>query len=178
MEAGKRNIAVLGTGLDEKSVYPRSNIGLSRKILETGGALISEYPPGAGGSRFTFPQRNRIISGLSLGILVIEAKRKSGALITAAWARKQERKVFAIPGSIHSLNSRGCHYLIKKGAKLVENTDDILKELNLPGLGPDDRKITGLSIWFFLVLTLKYQVQNHCIIPIGRKMELSRGIVH
>jgi len=131
LERKSRTIAVLGTGLDEKSIYPQSNLKLTEKILETGGALISEYPPGTPGSKFTFPNRNRIISGLSLGILVVEAKQKSGALITAHYAFKQERKVFAIPGSIHSLNSKGCHYLIKRGAKLVENANDILTELNL-----------------------------------------------
>jgi DNA processing protein len=131
VERKKRTIAVLGTGLDEKSIYPHSNLKLAQRILETGGCLISEYPPGTRGTQFTFPQRNRIISGLSLGILVVEAKERSGALITAEWARKQKRKIFAVPGPIHSLNSRGCHYLIKQGAKLVENTNDILKELNL-----------------------------------------------
>jgi len=134
LERKGRTIAVLGTGLDEKSIYPQSNLKLAKKILETGGCLISEYPPGTPGSKFTFPNRNRIISGLSLGVLVVEAKQKSGALITAHHAFKQKRKVFAIPGSIHSLNSKGCHYLIKKGAKLVENANDILKELNLPEL--------------------------------------------
>jgi DNA processing protein len=131
VERSKRTIAVLGTGLDEKSIYPQENLKLAKKILETGGALISEYPPGTRGTNFTFPQRNRIISGLSFGVLVIEAKQKSGALITANWAKKQGRKIFAVPGSIHSLNSKGCHYLIKQGAKLVENANDILKELNL-----------------------------------------------
>jgi DNA processing protein len=134
LERKKRTIAVLGTGLDEKSIYPKSNLKLAKKILETGGALISEYPPKTRGTQFTFPQRNRIISGLSLGVLVVEAKEKSGALITANFAFEQKRKVFAIPGPIHSLNSRGCHYLIKRGAKLVENANDILEELNLPGL--------------------------------------------
>jgi len=134
VERGKRTIAVLGTGLDEKSIYPQSNLKLAEKILETGGALISEYPPGTRGTQFTFPQRNRIISGLSLGVLVVEAKQKSGALITAHYGFEQNRKVFAVPGPIHSSNSRGCHYLIKKGAKLVENANDILKELNLPEL--------------------------------------------
>lgn len=129
VEEKKRTIAVLGTGPDEKSIYPRENLNLSRKILEAGGALISEYPPGTRGTKFTFPRRNIIISGLSLGVLVIEAKQKSGALITASWARKQGRKLFAIPGSVYSLNSRGCHSLIKNGAKLVENADDILREL-------------------------------------------------
>jgi DNA processing protein len=131
VERSKRTIAVLGTGLDEKSIYPQENLKLAKKILETGGALISEYPPGTRGTNFTFPQRNRIISGLSFGVLAIEAKQKSGALITANWAKKQGRKIFAVPGSIHSLNSKGCHYLIKQGAKLVENANDILKELNL-----------------------------------------------
>jgi len=133
VERRKRTIAVLGTGIDERSIYPQSNLNLARKILETGGALISEYPPGTRGTQFTFPQRNRIISGLSLGVLVVEAKEKSGALITAEWAKKQQRLVFAIPGPIHSLNSKGCHYLIKhEVAKLIENANDILKELNLP----------------------------------------------
>jgi len=132
VEIKKRTIAVLGTGLDEKSIYPKSNLKLTKKILETGGCLISEYPSGTRGTQFTFPQRNRIISGFSLGVLIIEAKTKSGSLITAEWAKKQGRKVFAIPGPIHSLNSKGPHFLIKNGAKLVENANDILQELNLP----------------------------------------------
>ncbi len=132
VERGKRTIAVLGTGIDEKSIYPQANLKLARKILETDGCLVSEYPPGTRGTNFTFPQRNRIISGLSLGILVIEAKEKSGALITADYALRQRRKVFAIPGSIYSSNSRGPHCLIKNGAVLVENANDILKELGLP----------------------------------------------
>jgi len=132
VEQNKRTIAVLGTGIDEKTIYPQSNLKLAQKILETNGCLISEYPPGTRGTQFTFPQRNRIISGLSLGTLVIEAKERSGSLITANHAFSQKRKVFAIPGSIYSQNSRGTHFLIKKGAKLVENADDILKELKLP----------------------------------------------
>lgn len=132
VERSKRTIAVLGTGVDDKSIYPQSNLKLAKKILEIGGCLISEYPPGTKGTKFTFPNRNRIISGLSLGVLVVEAKQKSGALITAEWAKKQGRKVFAVPGPIHSSNSKGPHYLIKTGAKLVENANDILKELKLP----------------------------------------------
>ncbi len=132
VEQGKRTIAVLGTGLDEKSIYPKENIKLANKIVELGGCLISEYPPGTPGSRFTFPDRNRIISGLSLGALVVEAKEKSGALITANYALSQKRKLFAIPGPIYALNSQGPHILIKKGAKLVDNANDILQELNLP----------------------------------------------
>lgn len=132
VEISKRTIAVLGTGLDEKSIYPRANLKLGQKILKTEGALISEYPPGTSGSKFTFPQRNRIISGLSLGVLVVEAPGKSGALITANWAKQQERKIFAVPGSVHSINSKGPHLLIKQGAKLVETANDILAELKLP----------------------------------------------
>ncbi len=131
IEQRKRTIAVLGTGLDEKSIYPKENIGLARKIIELGGCLISEYPPGTKGSRFTFPKRNRIISGLCTGVLIVEAKRKSGALITANYAFSQERKVFAVPGSIFNKNSEGCHLLIKQGAKIASGPEDILKELNI-----------------------------------------------
>ena len=143
VERKKRTIAVLGTGLGEKSIYPKSNLDLAKKIIENDGCLISEYPPETRGTKFTFPQRNRIISGLSLGTLVIEAKEKSGALITANFAFSQKRKVFAIPGSVYSSNSRGSHILIKSGAKLAENADDILRELNLPHLKSEIKKIKG-----------------------------------
>ena len=131
LDANSRTIAVLGAGIDEKTIYPRENIKLSQKILENKGCLISEYPAETRGTKFSFPERNRIISGLSLGVLVVEANFGSGALITARYAKEQNKKVFAIPGSIHSINSRGCHDLIKKGARLVENANDILKELSL-----------------------------------------------
>lgn len=131
LERKRRTIAVVGTGVDEKSLYPKENIQLARKIVETGGAVISELPPGTHGSKITFPYRNRIISGLSLGVLVVEAKEKSGALITADYAKKQDKKIFAIPGQIHSLNSRGPNRLIKHGAVLVETANDVLKELKL-----------------------------------------------
>ena len=131
IENKKRTIAVLGTGLNEKSIYPKSNLKLAKKILECGGALISEFPPATHGTKYTFPLRNRIISGLSLGVLVVEAKLKSGALITANYAFEQKRKIFAIPGPIFSQTSKGCHFLIKNGAKLVENGNDILEDLGL-----------------------------------------------
>ncbi len=131
LDSGGRTIAVLGTGINEKNIYPQENIGLSKKIIQKGGAIISEFPVGTPGHKGNFPLRNRIVSGLSLGTLVIEAKDRSGALITANHAFKQKRKVFALPGSIYSPNSSGCHTLIKKGAELVERAEDILKGLQL-----------------------------------------------
>ena len=152
VERSKRTIAVLGTGLDEKSIYPQSNLKLAKKILENDGCLISEYPPGTHGTKFTFLKRNRIISGLSFGVLVIEAKEKSGALNTANWAKKQGRKIFAVPGSIYSSNSKGPHFLIKNGAKLVESANDILKELNLPLLKSTFDNLIGENLEENLIL--------------------------
>jgi len=134
LEGGGQTIAVLGTGLDEKSIYPRENLKLARQILEKGGCLISEYPPEHPAAKFAFLERNRIIAGISEGVLVVEAKIKSGALNTAGWARKQGKKVFAVPGSVFSQNSKGCHLLIKQGARLTENANDILRELGLSSL--------------------------------------------
>lgn len=134
VENKKRTIAVLGSGIDEKTIYPRTNLLLSRKIVEYGGCLISELPEGTNGNKFTFPNRNRIISGLSSGVLVVEAKEKSGSLITANYARKQNKKLFAVPGPIYSLNSWGPNYLIKSGAKLVVTAQDILEELKVKQL--------------------------------------------
>ncbi|OGZ64107.1 MAG: DNA protecting protein DprA [Candidatus Staskawiczbacteria bacterium RIFCSPLOWO2_01_FULL_40_39] len=131
VENGKRTVAVLGSGLDEESIYPQSNMQLSRDIIKHGGCLISELPPGTKGSKFTFPRRNRIISALSLGILVIEAKEKSGSLITANYAKQHKKKLFAMPGPIFSLNSKGPNGLIKNGATLVESANDILEALHL-----------------------------------------------
>ncbi len=129
--ANARTIAVLGTGLDEKTIYPQENVSLARKILQKQGCLLSEYPPTYPGSKYTFPHRNRIISALSLGTLVVEAKYKSGSLITARHAKKQNKKIFTIPGSIYSLNSQGPHLLLKQGAILTGKPIDILKELDL-----------------------------------------------
>ncbi len=143
VKRGKRTIAVLGSGIDERSIYPQENLKLAREIVKNGGAVISEFPPGDKGLPFHFPQRNRIISGLSLGVLVVEAKMKSGAMITASWAADQGRDVFAIPGPINMPTSDGPNYLIKQGAKLVTDINDILEELNLPlkNLGQKQIKI-------------------------------------
>ena len=143
IERKKRAIAVLGTGIDEKTIYPRENLQLAKKIIENDGCIISEYPPGTRGTKFTFPNRNRIIAGVSIGVLVVEAKEKSGALITADWAFSQKKKVFAVPGPIYSLVSKGPHKLIKNGAKLAENSKDILLELGFEEKLLDNKEITG-----------------------------------
>lgn len=133
LENNGRTIAVLGTSMDKASFYPSSNYALSEKIAKNG-AVISEYPEGTWGTKFTFPERNRIVSGLSLGVVVVEAPERSGALITATLAVEQNREVFAIPGPIYEKNSQGTNKLIQMGAKLVTNVDDILEELNLSHL--------------------------------------------
>jgi DNA processing protein len=129
-------IAVAGTGLDR--IYPARHKELANKIVDTG-AIISEFPLGTTAKANHFPRRNRIISGLCIGLLVVEAAKQSGSLITARLALEQNREVFAIPGSIHNPLARGCNALIRDGAKLVETTQDILEEFNQYNQQPDKK---------------------------------------
>lgn len=124
--AAKNTIAVLGNGLDY--IYPPENRILEEKIIENDGLLLSEYIVGTKPSKYTFPARNRIISGISDGILVIEAQEKSGTLITVDFALEQGKNVYAIPGNIDRSNAIGTNELIKQGAKLVTNTNDVLED--------------------------------------------------
>ena len=126
INSGGRSIAVLGSGIDVP--YPPENRGLMEKLAASG-CVISEFPPGTLPERENFPKRNRIISGLSLGVLVVEATADSGSLITASCALEQGKEVFAVPGNINSVNSKGTNDLIKKGAKLVQSAEDVIEEL-------------------------------------------------
>ncbi len=130
LDAGGRTIAVLGTGIDEKSIYPHTHLSLAQRILKNG-VVMSEFEPGTPGLPHHFPQRNRIISGLSLGVVVVEGSEKSGSLITANFALEQGKDVFAVPGPIFAQTSIGTNKLIQQGAKLILNAQDVLDELGL-----------------------------------------------
>ena len=124
LAASGRTVAVLGSGLDR--VYPRAHAGLARDILAADGAVVTEYPPDAGPRKHRFPERNRLISGLALGVVVVEATTRSGSLITARMAAEQGREVMAVPGPVTSPLAGGCHRLLKSGAALIEDADDVL----------------------------------------------------
>jgi DNA processing protein len=147
-------VAIIGTGPDR--VYPARNRELARRIADTG-AIITEFVPGTPPRKENFPRRNRLISGFARGVLVVEATLSSGSLITARWAGEQGRDVFAIPGSIHSPFARGCHKLIRDGAKLVETAEDVLVELGLGAKTPPDPRAplapaTGDEAWLLASL--------------------------
>lgn len=148
IETGGKTIAVLGCGVD--IIHPVSNTKLYLKIIEKYGAVISEFPPGMMATKGLFPARNRIISGLSLGVVVTEGAKNSGALITARYAAEQGREVFAVPGPITSEFSQGPTLLLKQGAKLVTGVDDILEELKIPGgqarAGKDAYKTSNIKL--------------------------------
>lgn len=141
----RRTIAVLGGGLDDKSLYPKHHQLLAQEILDSGGALISEYPPGTPNFKQNFVARNRIISGISVGTLVIECDIESGSLITAKHALEQNRQVYAVPGPIYAPFSQGPNNLIKMGAKAVTCALDIMEDLNLNNLPLeiDSQKVLG-----------------------------------
>ena len=145
LAARGQTVAVLGTGPDE--IYPQANAGLAEQV-RSNGALVSELPPGTQVRKHQFPQRNRIIAGLSLGTLVVEAGLNSGSLITARFAGDFGREVFAIPGSIHNPLARGCHQLVRQGAKLVEQAADIIEEIGLlaRAMTPESRPETERSV--------------------------------
>jgi DNA processing protein len=127
MRGAGKTVGVLGTGID--GAYPRENLRLINEILDSGGAVVSQFPLGTPPLKDNFPYRNRIISGLSLGVLIVEASERSGSLITARLAMEQNREVMAVPGNITSANSYGTNYLIKSGAKLVQQWQDVVSEL-------------------------------------------------
>lgn len=127
LSAKAKTIAVMATGID--SIYPKRHTHIADQIVDEGGTLVTEFPPSTPPKADHFPRRNRVISGLSLGVIVVEAAIKSGSLITARYALEQNREVFAIPGSIHNPHNKGCHQLIKNGATLVESSQDIIDHL-------------------------------------------------
>lgn len=131
LDANGYTIAVLGTGIDEETIYPREHLSLAHRILDAGGAIVSEFPPGSPSMKHVFPRRNRLIAGWSQATLVIEADENSGSLITAKLALEENREVLAVPGSIWSQVSKGCHRLLTLGAKVCTGHRDILETLEL-----------------------------------------------
>ena len=181
LEAQGVTVAVLGSGLE--CVYPRENTTLCERIAETG-AVISELPLAAGPDANHFPQRNRIISGMSLGTVVVEATRRSGSLITARLAAEQNREVFAVPGSIDSFKSIGTHRLIKSGAKLVTQVGDILEELppwTWGGFKPQDAAADAAPVAMPDLTTMETAVfENLTVYPVHvddltRRLKLEPG---
>ncbi len=142
LDAGGKTVAVLGGGLAR--IYPQDHVAMAKKIIETGGAIVSEFPMEFSPNRNSFPMRNRIISGISQGVIVVEAGSTSGSLITARFAIEQNRQIFAVPGQADNPQARGCNNLIRQGAKLTETFEDVLNEFEfLPGILPSKRPDVG-----------------------------------
>ncbi|MFH1978799.1 MAG: DNA-processing protein DprA [Patescibacteria group bacterium] len=183
-----QTIAVLGNGLHDSAIYPYRNIGLAHNIVKNSGCIISEYPLMMKAAQFTFPQRNRIAAGLSQGTLVIEAAEKSGSLITAFLALESNREVFAIPGNIFSMNSKGANNLLKMGGLPVTKADDILRAFGIEekvdekqieiNLSPNENKIISLLVDPMerdeLIRKIKMPPQE--VNPLLMQMEI-RGII-
>lgn len=150
VKRGSRTIAVLGTGVDDDSIYPRGHLRLAHQVLECGGLIISEQPPGTPGLKQNFVARNRIIAGLSLGVVIVECKTKSGALLTADFAADYNRNLYAVPGPVYSSLSAGPHELIKNGAALITRGEEILDDLNFGNSNVisklNDQKFTDLEM--------------------------------
>ncbi len=157
LDAGLKTVAVPGSGLNEEVLYPASNRNLAKKILESDGALMSEFEPNFRATPYSFPQRNRIMAGISHAVLVIEAEKKSGTLITARLAVDYNREVLTVPGSIFSKTSEGPHYLIRNGATPITESKDILEalgfatenipknlELEMENCSPEEKKILNM----------------------------------
>lgn len=156
LNAGGKTIAILGTGIDENSIYPRAHVNLAHEIIKSGGAVVSEFPPGTGSRKEHFPIRNRLIAGWSLGTLVIEADMDSGSLITAKQALEANREVLAVPGPIWSDVSRGCNKLISAGARVCTSASDVLEsmEIDRPDLISEARALLPLTPEESLILNL------------------------
>lgn len=174
LDVNGRTIAVLGSGLNR--IYPSIHQKLAEKIVKAGGAVISEYPPETGPTKWNFPARNRIIAGMSLGVLVIEAPEASGALITARFALDFGREVFAVPGNINNQNSIGTNRLIKLGAKPVTKAEDILESFNLELALEFKKEIKPASKEEAIILEILGQEPTH-IDEIIRKSKLESPIV-
>ncbi|MBI2989853.1 MAG: DNA-protecting protein DprA [Candidatus Magasanikbacteria bacterium] len=179
LDTKQKTIAVLGSGIDPKSLYPKAQAGLAENILRNEGAVISECPPGTEASLFSFPKRNRIIAGMSLGTLVIEAGKKSGALITADCALEYNREVFAVPQNIDSPSACGVNGLIKKGAVPILSAEDLAEALNLRKSTQYDNnhKDTGCSLMEKQVLELISHEPTH-IDQIIRQSDETRGNIN
>jgi DNA processing protein len=178
LESGGRTIAALGCGIDV--IYPRENKDLLKRI-EAKGAVITELPPGVPPEPINFPKRNRIISGMSLGVIVVEASARSGSLITARLALEQNREVFAVPGMVSSTRSQGTHHLIKQGAKLVDCANDVLEEifpqaLASPGdFAPREIPYHELSPEARRIMDLMERVPQHIDVLL-KEAEVSAGL--